>query len=534
MADLVARHESVDIGQVISIAHHPSLLPEREDCRDYAPTMRETPAKRPNILFIVSDEERRTDWLKGYADLPAHDRLAADGLTFNRHYTHSSPCSPSRASLFTGQYLPQHGVVDNVSFPAHQELSFDIPTIGQLLRDNGYESSYLGKWHLDHGDTPQMEAHGYSGWQGNDVHFTGNAWTGRYFDPVISGQAEHWLRDHADHSTPWFLTVALVNPHDIMWYPIDHPSYQQQHPDLKAAFDFMQELRVSELDLPALDEDYPERFDTLPANFDDDLHTKPEIQRAWRHVRNTEHFVGAMDLSDTRSWLRYLDYYAYLHEQLDASLTTLLGTLDDLGVYDDTIIVYTSDHGDACGSHGLRAKLPCVYEEVMGVPLIVKAPGMTTPGTTTEALSTSVDVATTICSLGGVDVAEAPSLKGTDLSPALADPAAAPRDHILLAQDSAQSPMLKNTRYALRGFFDGTTKYARYYGVGGGVDRAGAASKRGKMFDVDAHFDDHDHEWYSLPDDPHELTNLANDRARRSELRDNFERLKSYEAAEFA
>jgi arylsulfatase len=66
-------------------------------------------AKRPNILMIVSDEERRNGWLDGKAEMPAHDRLAADGLTFNRYYTHSSPCSPSRASLYTGSYLAQHG-----------------------------------------------------------------------------------------------------------------------------------------------------------------------------------------------------------------------------------------------------------------------------------------------------------------------------------------------------------------------------------------------------------------------------------------
>ncbi|MEL7210722.1 MAG: sulfatase-like hydrolase/transferase, partial [Actinomycetota bacterium] len=85
-------------------------------------------SSRPNMVLIVSDEERRTDWLDDMADLPAHERLAADGLTFDRHYTHSSPCSPSRASLFSGRYLPQHGVVDNVNFPEHTVLDPAIPT----------------------------------------------------------------------------------------------------------------------------------------------------------------------------------------------------------------------------------------------------------------------------------------------------------------------------------------------------------------------------------------------------------------------
>ena len=83
----------------------------------------------PNVLLIVSDEERRNDWLDGVLDMPAHRRLRGDGLSFNRYYTHSSPCSPSRASLYTGRYLAQHGVVDNVNFPEHTVLDPAIPTV---------------------------------------------------------------------------------------------------------------------------------------------------------------------------------------------------------------------------------------------------------------------------------------------------------------------------------------------------------------------------------------------------------------------
>ena len=424
---------------------------------------------RPNIVLIVSDEERRNDWLTDKVSLPAHDRLRRDGLSFRRYYTHASPCSPSRASLYTGRYLAEHGVVDNVSFPAHTQLDPEIPTVGSLLRDVGYTAAYLGKWHLNQTATPPMTDYGYQDWSGNDHHYTGSAWTGRLFDPDITGQAQRWLRAHADDTDPWILTVALVGPHDIMWYPADQPDYMAANPKDAEALDFIRKIRLGD-DVPVTPPptDYPERFDTLPANFDDDLHTKPEIQRAWRHVRNRGHYVGSIDLADTRTWLRQLDYYAWLHEDLDRNLVDLLGTLDELGIYDDTMIVYTSDHGDACGSHGLRAKLPCVYEEVMGVPLIVKSPAGSTlaePGTHTDALATHVDLATTLVAAGGGDTSE---LSGIDLAPALADPAASPRDHVLFAQDSAQSELLRNSRYALRGFFDGTTKYARYYGVGGG------------------------------------------------------------------
>jgi len=485
---------------------------------------------QPNILLIVSDEERRNDWLEGHADLPSHERLRRSGLSFERHYTHSSPCSPSRASLFTGRYLSNHGVVDNVTFPAHQPLDPSIPTLGSLLRGVGYESAYLGKWHLEATATPDLTAHGYSGWSGDDHHYMGGAGTGQMFDPIIADQAINWLDANATSlDQPWFLSVSLVNPHDIMWFPADQPDHQAAHPEDAKILRAIGDLWLGDLRPPLSDGNYAHRFDTLPPNFDDDLHTKPEIHRRWRHVRNTEHFVGSIDHSDTATWLRQLDYYAHLHERLDESLGRILDTTDRLGIFDDTLIIYTSDHGDACGSHGLRAKLPCVYEDVMGVPLIVKEPNAE-GGVRTQALSTHVDLAATIAAVAGVDSSDRSGLDGTDLSGVIADPSTSARDHILLAQDSAQSPLLRSTRYAVSGFFDGTDKYARYYGIGGGIQRDGAEADSAKLVGEDAPFDDQDHEWYQLGDDPHELVNLAHDRSRRTALRELHERLRGYEA----
>ena len=129
----------------------------------------------------------------------------------------------------------------------------------------------------------------------------------------------------------------------------------------------------------------------------------------------------------------------------------------------------------------------------------------------------------------------APTLQGRDLRPVFADPTVTVRDHVLFAQDSAQTERHR-VRYALRGFFDGRTKYARYYGVGGGKPSTGLWGKDpgDKLFGVDGDFDDQDHEWYDHDADPHELVNLAHDRGRRHELRAEFERLRAYEAAEMA
>jgi arylsulfatase len=223
-----------------------------------------------------------------------------------------------------------------------------------------------------------------------------------------------------------------------------------------------------------------------------------------------------------------------LQRLADESLGTVLGALEESGAYDDTVIVFTSDHGDMCGSHGLRSKGPFVYEEIMHVPFYVKAPGVTKGGMQTDALATHVDLASTICSLGGVDATSQPTLRGLDLSPVLADPSASVRDHVLFAHDTAHTDEINHTRYAIRGFFDGHTKYARYYGVGGGKPGTGLWGKDPgrKLFDVDADFVDQEHEWYDLHEDPHELVNLATDGSRRADLRANYERLLGYERAE--
>ncbi|MGH9017486.1 MAG: sulfatase-like hydrolase/transferase [Acidimicrobiales bacterium] len=509
--------------------------------------------RRPNILLIVSDQERQRGWLPPTVTLPWRDRLIAEGLEFTRHYTHSSPCSPSRASLLTGRYLPRHAVNDNVIMPEHVELDPAIATMGSLLRSGGYRTSYIGKWHLSQAVQPELETYGYSDWGGNDRHFMGWAGTGVHFDPVIASNAAHWLRMNARPSDPaeaasatgsagdqpWFLTVALVNPHDVMWFPVDQPGYADRHPGEVAAIRRVLESAAWKEDdtLPVYDREYAEVFEELPENFSDDLHAKPEAHRQWRW--DQQHGLwGYIDPTDRKSWLRHLDYYVELHRLADRSLGTVLEALEQSGAWDETAVIFTSDHGDMCGSHGLRSKGPFVYDEIMRVPLYIRVPGLTRPGTTTSSLGTHVDLASTICALAGVDPTAAgsngPTLQGVDLSPVLADPNVSVRDHVLFAQDSAQTQNLNNVRYALRGFFDGKTKYARYYGVGGGKPSTGLWGKDPghKLFDVDSAFDDQDHEWYEHGSDPYELVNLANDRSRRDALREQFARLHCYEMEE--
>lgn len=493
---------------------------------------------RPNILLVIADQERSWNWLPEGVSLPWRERLQREGMSLSSHYTHSSPCSPARSTMMTGLHLPEHGVVDNCIFPHHESLSTDVATIGSTLRAAGYRSSYIGKWHLSVGPTPPMESYGYSDWEGNDRHFMGWAGTGVAFDPIIAENAAHWLRVNAAPGRaqqPWFLTVGLVNPHDVMWYPIDQPSWQDEHRDAyETARSFLEAAKWKDDEpIPAYERDYPELVEELPASFHDALRDKPDAHRAWRW--DQQHGLwGYIDPRDEKAWLRHLDYYLELHRLADESLGTVLSALEEVGAWDDTVIVFSSDHGDMCGSHGLRSKGPFVYEEIMRVPFVVRWPGVTTPGSSSASLSSHVDLARTVCSIAAAEPAE--SMRGVDLSPVLRDGSGATsaRSHVLFAQDTAHSRRVQSTRYAIRGMFDGRYKYARYYGVGGGKAADDPFLERGgpKMFDLDADFDDQDHELYDLQEDPHELLNLAHDPGRRTELRDRFETLLALERSE--
>ena len=485
--------------------------------------------------MIVSDQERQRDWLPTGYPLPNRQRLIDNGLEFTNYYTHSSPCSPSRATLFTGQYMAEHGVTENSTGPSNPELSYTARTLGHMLRDQGYYTAFKGKWHLEATPTPNMEAYGFSDWEGNDQAWWGLAGTGTEYDEPIARQSADWLRTTRPSDQPWFLAVGLVNPHDIMWYPVDQPWYWERDPeyytqvrDRLAGRDWGRKDN-----LPAFPFEVERWFTELPANFDDDLWTKPEVHRRWMTQMEKWGMPGVMDRADTDVWLRGLDYYAKLHQLNDECIGMIFDAMDDTDSWRDTIVIFTSDHGDQCGSHRLRSKGPWNYQETMRIPLYIVAPGLTTPGTSTDALTCHVDLATTVAELAGVDVSNEPTLRGDSLTPLFSDQGAHVRDTVLFGQEWPWYSGVEHVRYASSGMFDGRYKYCRYYGVGGGNNTVGIPFGGEMQFGRDAHFDDHDHELYDLQEDPHEMVNLAMDPARRDEVRRRFAELRALEDATY-
>ncbi|MEE6165454.1 MULTISPECIES: sulfatase-like hydrolase/transferase [unclassified Mycolicibacterium] len=333
---------------------------------------------RPNILVIVVDQMRAPQWFPDAAQLgallPNLDGLRARSTAFGSHYSASNMCTPSRGVLTTGLYSHQTGCLYTGEGPTESTLAARFPTWGTMLRDAGYRTWWWGKWHLGHeaDNTPDgLDVHGFSG--GTYPSPNGAPNQGLQQDPSIVDQFAGWFDDHATDG-PWCTTVSLVNPHDICWWP--------KNP---------------------LPEDVPHYFSAKPANFEtaDDLRRrgKPQLQIDYMNFMSPL-MTGALDYTGpdaAAQWARCLDMYLWLHQQVDIQIGRVLDTLAARPDIDsNTVVVFTSDHGEYAGSHGLRGKGAAVYDESIRVPLYIRDPsGHLTPsaGQVRTQLTSSADLA---------------------------------------------------------------------------------------------------------------------------------------------
>ncbi|MEU8511051.1 sulfatase-like hydrolase/transferase [Kitasatospora sp. NPDC048722] len=483
---------------------------------------------RPNILLIVTDEERVSLPRPEGFSLPARERVAARGTTFDRYYAASAMCSSSRSVIYTGQHLPFTEIYDNDNMPYIRPLDPDLGTLGTMLRSAGYYCTYQGKWHLSNAyvtpenpgpTTDALEPYGFS--EFNDWgDIDGGAWAGLKLDPVIAGQAARWLRDRAPsviEDKPWFMAVNFVNPHDIMSFdyggkPLVRLPFGLAHAVVARAA----------ANIPV----YQRRWDfDLPASLHDDLAgAAPAVAE---YARMLDTVFGPV--VDDEHWYAGLNFYLNALRDVDRSVEVVLDALEASGQADRTVVVLTSDHGEMAGSHGLRQKGNLVYDENFHVPLVISHPGVK-GGARTDALASAVDLAPTLLSFAGLDPAETatrhPALKGRSLLPALHGQSV--REGVLTAVESIvtldasfwfefadpEAPEriaageLRpdwNNRGFLRGYTDGRYTFGRYF----------SPLRPNRPTGLDALFDDNDVVLYDREQDPAELRNLAADPAHR-------------------
>jgi arylsulfatase A-like enzyme len=376
------------------------------------------------------DQLRSPQWIgpePGEPSLPPNlQRLRRDAVSFERHYTAANDCTPSRAALVTGLYTHQTGCM----ITGGSTLDPGFPTWGSMLREHGYDARWYGKWHLTHGDNkwipelgePELARYGFAG--GTYPSPDGGPGQGWRVDPTVAGQFEQWFST-VEESEPWCTTVSFVDPHDIAWWY----SWTERVP--------------AETYAPSVAQQLPPNYET--PELLSERH-KPLLQRSLQETAaasfGTVPFTGPEALD---AWLGMFDLYIKLQLEVDGHIGRVLDTLESRPqVAENTVIVFTSDHGEYLGSHGLRGKGAGAYEEAIRVPLIVKDPrGALTsaPELARTQLTSSVDVAPLLLTIatGSSDWRRerrySHLAERLDVAAILADPSAPGRPYVLHATD---------------------------------------------------------------------------------------------------
>lgn len=369
-----------------------------------------TPRQPTNVLLIHSDQHR-FDCLgvNGHPLVPTPhlDRLAAQGVNFTSAFTPNPVCSPARACLQTGTWATIHGCVTIPRTEAFRSADPALPTLSGLMAGYGYTVGHVGKFHNevsgrpeDHGVRDFVDFRDYHAWrkeqnlppQPHDCGYYGQT------DPHITGEQSRlaWLADHVitlldryrSEDRPFFLRFDPLEPHLPNVLP---------------------EPWASLIPLDSI-EPWP--------SFPDPLDHKPSVQRRTRQRWGTDKWAW-------EHWAPIVQRYLGEVALLDQQVGRVLDHLDQLGIADQTLVIYSTDHGDMCGGHGMMDKHYVMYEDNMHVPLIARWPGRLPSGTTCDDfVEHELDIARTILSAAGIDAP--PSFLGHALDDIAAGTASRP------------------------------------------------------------------------------------------------------------
>jgi arylsulfatase A-like enzyme len=477
--------------------------------------------KKMNVLFIISDQQR-ADHLgcAGNPDLktPNLDKLASEGIRFANTYVANPMCMPNRATIFTGKYPSVHGVRSNGI-----NLDHNIPTITQTLLNNGYHTCSIGKIHLNFYGAPysrkfkSVESMITSIFVDKDkkppipkpyygldeVEFTiGHGWAvgGHYLDWLEEKNLEYYksvknnaskLFDYITCDTtipeelyqttyvtektisflkrfsegkygnkPFFLHCSFPDPH----HPVSPPGKYKEMYD-------PEEIKISPT------------FRNLES-----VHDHEVLGEYFKRRGSSTH--GAVSRIISEEQLRKFQAYTYgTISMIDHGIGQILAALKILGLENNTMVVFTSDHGDFMGDHGIIMKGRAHYQGEVKVPFIWKVPSITKPGTVTKSLASTIDIPSTILSLLNIKRRDfPPGMQGFDLTPILKKPETEVRDCCII-EDDADTLRDKSGFLPFRARTMITDKYriTVYHG----------REKTGDLYD--------------LKNDPHELINLWHD-----------------------
>ena len=387
---------------------------------------------KPNILIIMVDQQRYPTvyenqelkaWRKKY--LVAEEILKSRGIEFKNHYAGSTACSPSRATLYTGQYPSLHGVsqTDGAAKGAYDPDMYwldpsTVPTMGDYFRIGGYRTYWQGKWHVSKSDIivpgtknafltydpkngvplPDREQlyrnanildyYGFNEWVGPEPHGSNPRNSGASAATGVSGRDVVYSHDTVEliknldgeyktkggKQDPWLVMCSFVNPHDIAMFG----AFTRVSPN----FNFRVDPSVPNIP-PA-----PTAAESL--------YSKPSAQSSYKNV-----YPHALQpLLDT---LFYRKLYYSLQLEVDRQICMVLDAIMKSSLYNNTVIIFTSDHGELLGAHGLFQKWYQAYEEAIHVPLIIHNPILFKEPKTVDMLTSHVDILPTILGITGLN-----------------------------------------------------------------------------------------------------------------------------------
>lgn len=426
---------------------------------------------RPNILFIMADDHAQhglSCYESPFLKTPQIDRLAREGMRFTHAFGVNSLCAPARAALLTGKHSHINGKKTNADpFDGRQA------TFPALLQDAGYETAIVGKWHL------KVVPTGFDYYKvmpGHGVYFDcrfresgrGDSWklAPGYLTDVITDSSIEWLESR-ESNKPFCLMVHHKAPHgpDI---------HKKEHAKL-----------YEDMTIPS-PQTLHDNWDTREVLKEGECHGTKLINLSWQQDIYRQLMRTAPEEKEARTEIVYqqvLKGYMRLVASLDENVGRLLNYIDDSGLRENTLVIYTSDNGFFLGEHGLYNKM-WMYEESMRIPLLIRFPEYISEGKVNSELVNVLDFAPTFLDLAGAEIPS--NLQGTSLVPLL----------------EGTSP--KDWR-------DGM--YYHYYHGYGIPEHYGLRTNRYKLIHFPQHKDGTYWELFDLEQDPHELVNRYTDQA---------------------
>ena len=395
-------------------------------------------AKRTNIIFIFSDDHA-AQAVSAYGSkintTPNIDRIASRGALFENTFCGNSICAPSRATVLTGKHSHMHGMMSNyTTFDLTQQM------FPKLMQQGGYQTALIGKWHLE------GKPVGFDYWDivaGQGTYYNpefrnakGKRKIDGYATDIIGDLTVDWLKTGIDPDKPFMLMCHHKASHRI-WAPgpdhltmyddVDLPEpetlfddYSNRSSVLKENETMIDKHMMYDYDLKVPGMGQPDALGRDMNNFEYDLMT-PEQKRKWDVAykpKNDKFKKSNLKGKDLLRWKyqRYVKDYLRCVASIDDNIGNLLDYLDESGLADNTIVIYTSDQGFFLGEHGWYDKR-WMYDESLRVPFVIKWPGRIKPGTKVEGLAQNIDFAPTFLDAGGMEIPD--DMQGVSLLPLL-------------------------------------------------------------------------------------------------------------------